>query len=416
VRAIVSSVAAARPRAAGPGLLPLFLLVLGAVAAISWYGSTFAFWSDFHDEAWPAYRALGQGQLGEAAGELPVYGAYLLIFGSPGALVASAMGGEDELTQLLTSLPAVLAIGLLLTAAAAPFRRRGVSPAAAIVAAGTPLPLVWLTLKYGHAEDVMASAASVGAVLAALGGRLRLAVLLLIAGIVSKQWAILAVAPAMLAAPRHRGRIGAVALAGAGAVLLPLALLAPDAQHPLLTTSQLFHAHQLWWPLGVPIPDELNVPHGATAVAPGWLAAISRPLIVGLSVPLALLWWRRGGPRRRPDDALLLLALLFLGRCALDPWNIHYYHLPLVVSLVAWEGRRGRELPVLALLTVAAVWLSFLTYKVHYGYGPFLLYTAWALPLGGYLGWMLLGAPLPSERHGSQERSTPRSRLRAVPA
>ena len=69
-----------------------------------------------------------------------------------------------------------------------------------------------------------------------------------------------------------------------------------------------------------------------------------------------------------------------------------------MLALLAWEVARGRELPVLTLATVAAVWLSFFLPGSHYGTGLFVLYLAWVLPLAGYLGWSLYGAPLPSER------------------
>jgi hypothetical protein len=231
----------------------------------------------------------------------------------------------------------------------------------------------------------------VAAVLAALRGRTTAAAVLLAVGIVSKQWAVLAVLPAMLAAPRHQLRMGAAAHAAAAAVLVPLALLAPHAQHALVSTSQLFHPQQLFWPFGVPAPAGANLPRNATLVAPAWVSAVSHPLIVGLALPLAMLFRRRGARR---EDALALLALLFLARCALDPWNIHYYHLPLVLAILAWEVERGRSLPVLSLVTLALAWLSFFLPGSHYSDGLFFLYVAWVLPLAGLLLW----APLLSKR------------------
>jgi hypothetical protein len=93
------------------------------------------------------------------------------------------------------------------------------------------------------------------------------------------------------------------------------------------------------------------------------------------------------------DDALALLALLFLERCLLDPWNLVYYHLPLAVALLAWEVRRGRPLPLLALGVNAAAWLTFVTYDERAGMGPFLAYLAWTLPLAALLAHRLYGAP-----------------------
>jgi hypothetical protein len=129
------------------------------------------------------------------------------------------------------------------------------------------------------------------------------------------------------------------------------------------------------------------------AVTPSWLAPIAKPLIVGLTIPLSALWaHRRRGPR---TDALLLLALLLLVRCVLDPWNVLYYHLPLVVALLAWEVLDGRRIPVLSLATTGAVWLTFSTYDTAYSDGPWLAYLAWTLPLAAHLSWRLYRPALP---------------------
>ena len=90
-------------------------------------------------------------------------------------------------------------------------------------------------------------------------------------------------------------------------------------------------------------------------MGPEWLMPLTRPLIVGGSALVALAWWLRSGPDRNRDDVLGVLALVFLLRCMLDPWDLIYYHLPLIVSLAAWEARRGRSLPVLAVVASAGV-------------------------------------------------------------
>ena len=105
---------------------------------------------------------------------------------------------------------------------------------------------------------------------------------------------------------------------------------------------------------------------------------------------LALAWWWRSGPDRDRDDVLGVLALAFLLRCLLDPWDLVYYHLPLVVSLAAWEARRGRDLPVLSVVVTAACWLTFVVYDARSGSGPYLAYLAWAIPLAVGLAVTLL--------------------------
>jgi hypothetical protein len=182
----------------------------------------------------------------------------------------------------------------------------------------------------------------------------------------------------------------------AGALLLPVLLSTPAsgvAPHISAGSAQWFYSRQLWWPLGVPAPAGADVVAGALAT-PAWLAPIAKPLIVLLAVPLSAAWWMRAGGRRRDrTDALGLLALLMLLRCMLDPWNVVYYELPLVIALLAWEVERGHRAPVLALLTTGAVWISFQSYDAAVGYGPYLAFLAWSLPLLAVLARELYGRP-----------------------
>jgi hypothetical protein len=258
--------------------------------------------------------------------------------------------------------------------------------------------MAFQALHFGHPEDVLAAPLCVLGVLAARRERPVVAGVVLALAIACKQWAVLAVLPAMLAAPGARAAlsIGAIAGAGAAAVLVPIMLLTPTghAGSALVTSGALFHPHQVWWPFGVPATPEFIADGHGTTMAPAWLMPITHPLIVALAFPLSALWWVRGGRgERRRDDAFALLALLFLERCALDPWNLVYYHLPLVLALLAWEVHRGRDLPVLALGVTVAAWLSFVSYDERTGSGPFLLYFAWVLPLAGALVWGLYGRP-----------------------
>lgn len=55
-----------------------------------------------------------------------------------------------------------------------------------------------------------------------------------------------------------------------------------------------------------------------------------------------------------------LLALLFLLRCTLDPIDNTYYHLPLLLALLAWETTAiDRTVPVVTLLAMLGHWLMF---------------------------------------------------------
>jgi hypothetical protein len=186
--------------------------------------------------------------------------------------------------------------------------------------------------------------------------------------------------------------LGSVAIVGAEMLYHPL------ARGGLTSTADLFHPHQVWWPFGVAAPPEFTAAGHGVRTSPDWLRPITHPLIVALALPLTLAAWCR--PDRSADDAFALLALLFLARCALDPWNLVYYHLPLVTALIAWEVRRGRDWPLLGLATSAAAWLSFVTVDDHTSDLPFLVYMAWTIPLAILLVRQLYAAraPLPSRR------------------
>ncbi len=80
----------------------------------------------------------------------------------------------------------------------------------------------------------------------------------------------------------------------------------------------------------------------------------------------------------------------------------------LVVSLAAWEARRGRDLPALSGVVTAAGWLTFVVDDERTGYGPFAAYLVWAIPLAAGLALTLL-------RPAAQRRRAPVARV-AAPA
>ena len=168
--------------------------------------------------------------------------------------------------------------------------------------------------------------------------------MLVVAAVVAKQWAVLAILPAAMAAPRGGWRIAAAGAIGTGLLRRPPAQPRGARVHAAITnTGALFHPHQLFWPFGVPATPEFTAAGHGTRMGPGWLMPLTRPLIVAAGAAVAAAWWLRSGPDRNRDDVLGVLALVFLLRCMLDPWDLIYYHLPLVVSLAAWEARRGRD-------------------------------------------------------------------------
>jgi hypothetical protein len=378
----------------------VFALSLALAATVLALGTRDPFWNgDFLNEAWPAYMALAAGDVGGFVSRAPAYSGFLVLVGAPVVeAVHHTIGGVDAIGRgvrpvyVLTAVPGVLALAALGAALAGRVRRAlpGSRLWLLVAALGAGSPIAYQALLYGHPEDVLAASLCVLGVLAARGGRPTAAGVVLALAIVAKQWAVLAVLPAMLAADSRALRIGVIAGAGAVVALAPLLALTPASHGPLVSSGALFHPHQVWWPLGVPADAAHILAGHGERTAPAWLTPITHPLIVLLALPLSALWWLRAGRGARDrDDAFGLLALLFLERCALDPWNLVYYQLPLVLSLLAWEVHRRRGLPVVTLAVTAATWLSFVTYDERGGYGPFAAYLAWALPLGAWLAWTL---------------------------
>jgi hypothetical protein len=344
------------------------------------------YWSDFNTEAWPAFQRLIEGDLRGFLAASPVAYGGSMVIRAPFAALAGPLGLEEPGVFRLGVIPCLLALAAL----AVHLARRATDPRWWLLVIPLALgPLAWQAVHFGHPEELLATAFAVAAVLAALKERAILAGALLGLAIASKQWAVLAVLPTVLAAPRHRPRLLAAAGASGAAILLPIVLADPGAyaaaQQAVTSSARWFRPRQLWWPFGVPAPADMGAPPGAT-ITPEWLAQIAKPLIVALALPLSALWARR---RSAPADALLLLGLLMLCRCVLDPWNVVYYHLPLVIALLAWEVVSGRRIPVLALATTVAVWLTFESYDAAYSDGPWIAYLAWTLPLGAYLAHRL---------------------------
>jgi glycosyl transferase family 87 len=377
-------------------------MALGFAALILFAGSRDVWWkNDFFHEVLPSYTALMAGDPGAFFAHMPAYSGFVTVVGGPASLLTGALGGHETMVFRLTALPGLLALAAVGVSVARSVRTQWWP---VFLLAGAGGAIAYSAIDYGHPEDLLATGCAVGAVLAARQGRVNWATALVVVGIGAKQWAVLALLPAAMAAPRQGLRIAVGgAIAGGLVVLVPM-LLAPAAHSSVTSTGLLFHPHQVWWPFGVPAtPDFIAAGHG-TRMGPPWLQPLTHPMIVGAGVVLALVWYRRSGSHRNPDDALGVLALAFLLRCMLDPWDLVYYHLPLVVSLAAWEARRGRELPVLAVVANASAWLTFVVYDAHTGNGPYFAYLAWSVPLAVWLAVRLLRRPAAAPRVAREPR------------
>jgi hypothetical protein len=216
-------------------------------------------------------------------------------------------------------------------------------------------PAAVLALQFGHPEDLLGAVLCVAAVLAASRERPLVAGLLLGLAVANKEWGVLAAGPVVVALPSGRARALLAAAAVAGAVLAPLVLFGGGFSASVASSAgsgALNSPFTFWWLLGAAGPHGGRLPIGL-------VQQLAHPLIAVLTVPLAglCLWRRRSGGAVATHEGLLLLALLFLLRCALDPWDTQYYPLPFLLALLAWETLTQERLPVLALLGTLAAWV-----------------------------------------------------------
>jgi len=390
-----------------------FLAVLAAAGLALRAGVTMEPGLDYFGDASDSIDALVRGDLAGFFAGQPLMGSFSLLLRAP--FVAPVFHSSIETVYFAGALPCMLATLVLGLALARLAAERGESSAIQGLIAGLAVinPITFRALHWGHPEELLCAALCVGAVLAALRERELLAGVLLGLAIATKQWALIAILPTLLAAPRRQLTMLAIAGAITAAFYLPGLFVNAD-RFGTATQAAAGQAAggasttpwSLWWPLAG-IDDS---PFGERYMAPAWVGALSHPLIVLLPIPLAALLWRRRD--RRPDDALLLLALLFLLRCLLDTWNNDYYHAPFFVSLLAWETVRRPGVPRLSLAVAVLLGLSFWPdqtriFAVSLADAPLLfgIYVAWAVPLAALLAVTLYRPDVLRQYH--RRRGTP---------
>ena len=345
---------------------------------------------DYFADAGPAIDSLVRGNYDEFFSSQPLMGTFSLLLRAP--LVATVFHSNETSVYLIGVLPclvATVALGLVLSRSLAD---RGASNVVQGVAAGLAVinPMTFRAVHWGHPEELLAGALCVGALVAALRERELLAGILLGLAVSTKQWAVLAVLPALLATPNHRVLL-ACAAAGVTAVFtLPPLLLDPGAFERVATSAAgrdtsaaITTPWNVWWPL-----SDLQTldARGERYYLPTAISGLTHPLIVLSALPLSAALWRRRDRRR--DDALLLLSLLLLMRCLLDHWNNDYYHVPFVLALLAWETVRRTGVPYLTMGVSILLGLSFWAQQDQMfgdsvAAAPLLnaFYLAWTVPL-----------------------------------
>jgi hypothetical protein len=332
--------------------------------------------TDYPFDAGPAISALARGDLHLFAADQAQMGPLSLLLRAP---VAALAGPGSIWAYRLGALACLLGL-VALGVAIARRTPAGYAPVAALLLVVNPVTID--ALRLGHPEELLGAALCTGALVLARERPLAAGVALG-AALATKQWALIAIAPALLVAPREARRRLALAAAGvAAAVSGPLALAEPHAfvealRHPAFGVAEMRTGNVWGW---AAITNHISLGGGASVSAytvPEWLQHGAHLLVAFLTLGLGVAALRA----RRAIDPLALLALLMLVRCALDPWDHAYYHAPFLAALIAWEVLQARRAPWLA---AACAGLLGLVFRLPLPASD-VLYALWALPLGLWL-------------------------------
>lgn len=375
------------------------------------------------DNAGPATNALAAGRLHDFLALHPYMGSFSLLLRAPFVAGAQALGADDLLLYRIGSIACLIGLAALGAWVAHSMAARGqpLVTRLAVVILMVINPLSWDAIRLGHPEELLAAGLCVAGVLAARDRRVVAAGICLGLALVTKQWAIVAIAPVLLAAPARRWGAGLSALVVAAALTLPLAI---GDSHRFMAiaheASQTLRAPptSVWAPFAVTQQKVYYAGAFFTTVTnwsiPPALGSLPRPLIVAATAGLALVYWRRrrddepsgrGGAQEEGgrggaagidvaegSDVLGLLALCLLVRGMLDPISPAYYYAPFVMALAVWEGLGRRGLPWLSIGSAATLGALFFgpprlaLLPDHRDLVTF-LYLLWALPVTAFIAW-----------------------------
>jgi hypothetical protein len=338
---------------------------------MAWLGLHGTNWPDWFFEARPAVDALVSGHVLHFLQLTPVYGG-TLVLRAPFVLLTKLWHGGELSVYRAGAAPCLAATGALGFWLTVRMRARGSSTFArtVVVLLCVANPLTLPALQIGHHEELLGAALCIAALVCALDDRPIWAAVLLGVAIANKEWAVLAVGPVLLALPRARVRAMLITGAVAGVVVAPILIagmsgFVAQAAATGLTTGGIFQPWQIWWFFGshghVAATASSTAAAAAYRAAPAWAGTLGHPLIIAVMPPLTALYARvrRNAARRPANDLLLLLALLLALRCVLDPWDISYYSLPFLLTLLTWEALGFTRPPVLSLAASLAAWLIF---------------------------------------------------------
>ena len=352
-------------------LLEIFGLALAAALSVRP-----GYIGDYVWDAKPTVDALASGDVVRALAEhQPAMGPLTIFLRAPFVAVARAFGAGDLATYRVGVFACAACAALLVAALVRWFRSptqpRSLGPLVVMLAIATPVAMT--ALELGHPEELLGAALCAAAVGAGIRGRPVAATLLLGLALATKQWAVLAIGPTLLAVGRtYFWRVAAVASGIAGVLMLPQLLADHQGVASMTRVASLAPTHPYllsWW-------------YVITPEIPTRIASLTHPAIVFAAIPLTALAYKR-----RADvgsSVLPLLALLFLIRCVLDPQDNYYYHLPLLFALLAWDLQMRRRMPYATLAVVVALVVT-VSYLSSDKFIASSFYLAWTVPLAVFL-------------------------------
>jgi hypothetical protein len=332
--------------------------------AAGWLASTRGVSGDWLGDSYPAVHALAAGHVSDYLSAKATMGPFATLLEAP-FVALSGQSGEGAYGW--ACLPGLLAAGFLGLQLARIAARRGGGPLVQVLLAFLCLvnPLTFEALENGHPEEILTAALAVAAIAAAAESKTRRSAVLLGLAVASKQWAVVAILPVLMALPARRPQVAVGAAVVAAVLILPGMVAAPGTffglQREVAATGGVVTPWSAWYPLATArtatyqVDGERLVAH--VHDAPALAGPFSHPLIVllALAVPVALAL-RRRKLGISGAEAMALLALLALLRCALDPVDNLYYHEPLLLALLGWDAFSPRRLPVRGLVaTVIAL-------------------------------------------------------------
>jgi hypothetical protein len=381
------------------------------------------------EPAWPL-EALARGEVGTFVRDQPLMGPVSLVLRAPFAGAARVFHANltwHYRAGLFACLMLTAALGIFLVRES---RARG-HPWPYSVAVGALAflsPVAWSAIDAGHPEELVAAAAVVGSALFVLHGRPTAAAVALGLAVATKAWALLVVAPILLAVPAPARKRAALAVALVVlACYAPLIAGDPGRFHDVVTSAGSLGSHlgettapNVWffesdkgdftWASEIvngQVQFSVATGHAVSAVA----ARSAHTLILVLTLGLTLLWWRSSGPSR-PESLLLLLAAILLLRCALDPGNHLYYHVAAATALLGYEAvRPGGRIPWVGGGFIASLWIvDRINDHLRTDAAFAIVYLAWALPTVAGLAFIACrrsrSTPLTSPSPISPRRAT----------